>query len=1220
MSDVGISAGFQAGATLAVALDVLLKTSALLALAYAIHAALGRGRPLVRSAFWNGCLVGLILLPGASLAFPRLRVAIPSGPASPLPRAVPSIGLDSVEAPRPTGPRFEIPAEAPGLPTVGGSGVASLPRPGRPAPVARSRPVARWDWGVAALGVYLAGVLVAGLRLVGSMVAVGRLVAGSWAVDDPRWVGPLAGWRGRLGVARGVEIRASGAVSVPIAVGWLRPSIVVPAGLVGSAGTGVIDSVLLHELGHVRRGDFGWNLARKVVEVAYWPHPLVWPIARVVGPVREQACDDLCVHALGGPVGYSASLLSVASRLVRRPDASLGLAMARPSNLARRLTWIAGSAGAPRCLLRWPARLAVAAGVAAFAGVLGSVEVARSTAKARPVEAKQEPKPKAEEIPPKADPDGPEVVVVTVKAKDTGRPLAGAKVQAYLNFQFEDLFTDAEGRVRIDRAGRTFNDSLNIDIDASGYVQQRFAFARRGRLPKIPAELTVELNPGEETLGGKVVDEEGKPIAGVGVKVWGYLGSKKESHELAFMVEARTDARGEWRCRSFRAMRFAFLYLSHPDYLADTSMTPRRHGKPQASSQDQPGDRPMGVLRDFSDVQTLTKGDVLAGVVLDEQGKPVAGAEVGWLTEQAMQSTFHNHLPVTTSGADGRFRFGHVAEGRLMVQAKASGHAPGLSWAEAGRGAEPVEVRVGPPRTLAGRVVDSKGVGVAGASVNVDAWRGSRALGVLIKTDAEGRFRWTEAPGDSLLIGVGCSGFMSISQQRVVPDEREIPFTLRRSLSISGTVRDASTKKVIDDSTVEVGRPNPKTGEMVWREGSVFAMQGTLQANLDAEDAAEYSLRIRARGYETQVTRAFRADEGEVEYDVALKPTGQPQVVPLNGTVRRLDGSPLAGVDVAVTYPRVPRRRDLRAVSISDGKIVPDRDQPVAKTGPDGRFTIGREADPDGRSFAVIVAHPDGFAEVDRASFEANPNIVLRPWARVEGVVKLGGRPAPGAVVAAYADRLGNADVPSISDRSNAPTDGEGRFVFARVVPGDVRLGAKPGAGDKSQAWLNGTVVRLSPGEVAHVELGGRGRPVVARIARPAGFDPKADYKVHSEFGFESDRPRIPYPDGMLQKADGSAVTWAKQWWASAEGLAYRQARFGVAQVKLQPDGTIRVEDVPPGDYELTLTYSAERIYGPGASPERIARVTKKFTIPPIPEGRSDEPFDLGTLEPVPLK
>ena len=62
------------------------------------------------------------------------------------------------------------------------------------------------------------------------------------------------------------------------------------------------------------------------------------------------------------------------------------------------------------------------------------------------------------------------------------------------------------------------------------------------------------------------------------------------------------------------------------------------------------------------------------------------------------------------------------------------------------------------------------------------------------------------------------------------------------------------------------------------------------------------------------------------------------------------------------------------------------------------------------------------------------------------------------------------------------------------------------------------------------------------------------------------------------------------------------------------------LEDVPPGAYRLDLMYTADPIPGGRSAAERIARATRRFTIPEIPSGRSDEPFDLGELRPTPNK
>ena len=354
-------------------------------------------------------------------------------------------------------------------------------------------------------------------------------------------------------------------------------------------------------------------------------------------------------------------------------------------------------------------------------------------------------------------------------AHDTGQPLANARVRPYLDRQNAFLLTDDQGRVTIDLANRTFRDSLSVDTWADGYVQQRFFFSQDdSRHPKIPETFTVELLPGEETLGGTVVNEEGQPIAGVKVEIWGYLGEKKVPEELAYMVDATTDEQGQWRCRSFRDMTFAYLYLSHPDYLTDKDQgTARRHGQPRPSQPIQEDTQPMEVLRDFTDRQVMKRGVRLTGTVTDANGQPVADAEVGWLGFDRREYTFRSDMPRTTTDTQGVFHFNNVTPGELDVQVKANGHAPALERLEARPDMEPVSITLEKPRILRGRVVDAMGQPIADAFVIIDTWRSYRSLDVFLKTDAEGRFRWDDAPDDLILINASKTGYDTIFQQRV---------------------------------------------------------------------------------------------------------------------------------------------------------------------------------------------------------------------------------------------------------------------------------------------------------------------------------------------------------------------------------------------------------------------------------------------------------------------
>ena len=147
----------------------------------------------------------------------------------------------------------------------------------------------------AIVGVWLAGVGVFGLRLAGGWF-VARRVAREAVRPAAAEIQRLAVVVGeRLGVRRAVTVLESSLVAVPVMVGWLKPVIVLPAAALAGLTPDQLESLLAHELAHVRRHDFLVNLLQSIVEALLFYHPAVWWISRRVRMERERCCDDVTV-------------------------------------------------------------------------------------------------------------------------------------------------------------------------------------------------------------------------------------------------------------------------------------------------------------------------------------------------------------------------------------------------------------------------------------------------------------------------------------------------------------------------------------------------------------------------------------------------------------------------------------------------------------------------------------------------------------------------------------------------------------------------------------------------------------------------------------------------------------------------------------------------------------------------------------------------------------
>ena len=97
---------------------------------------------------------------------------------------------------------------------------------------------------------------------------------------------------------RSVRLLESARVSVPIVVGWIKPTLLVPAAVLGGLAPSELEAVLAHELAHIRRHDYLVNLLQSAVETLLFYHPGVWWVSHVVRVEREHCCDDLAVIGL----------------------------------------------------------------------------------------------------------------------------------------------------------------------------------------------------------------------------------------------------------------------------------------------------------------------------------------------------------------------------------------------------------------------------------------------------------------------------------------------------------------------------------------------------------------------------------------------------------------------------------------------------------------------------------------------------------------------------------------------------------------------------------------------------------------------------------------------------------------------------------------------------------------------------------------------------------
>ncbi|ALO35911.1 peptidase M56 [Colwellia sp. MT41] len=100
---------------------------------------------------------------------------------------------------------------------------------------------------------------------------------------------------------------------VPMAIGWLKPVVLLPASMVTGLSSAQLEMLILHELAHIRRHDYLVNFLQTLIELLFFFHPSVHWIGKQIRNEREYCSDDIAVQHCGDAIAYAHTLTDTAS-------------------------------------------------------------------------------------------------------------------------------------------------------------------------------------------------------------------------------------------------------------------------------------------------------------------------------------------------------------------------------------------------------------------------------------------------------------------------------------------------------------------------------------------------------------------------------------------------------------------------------------------------------------------------------------------------------------------------------------------------------------------------------------------------------------------------------------------------------------------------------------------------------------------------------------------
>lgn len=168
---------------------------------------------------------------------------------------------------------------------------------------------------------WLAGMLALGPTLLIKSFRLTRRISRVRPITESRWLNLLEDCKTDMGLHIPLTLVETDHVHGPMLMGFIRPRLLLPEGLLELLTADQARCIFLHELAHIRRKDIllGWFIA--FLLLLHWFNPLVWLASLRFRADRELACDaEALAHlATEQRPEYGRTLLQLAETLSAAP-------------------------------------------------------------------------------------------------------------------------------------------------------------------------------------------------------------------------------------------------------------------------------------------------------------------------------------------------------------------------------------------------------------------------------------------------------------------------------------------------------------------------------------------------------------------------------------------------------------------------------------------------------------------------------------------------------------------------------------------------------------------------------------------------------------------------------------------------------------------------------------------------------------------------------------
>lgn len=177
--------------------------------------------------------------------------------------------------------------------------------------------------------IYILFVLYNAVKLLGAWLRTRRLAENAYSAPLPDAIqAAIEKCRAAIDDDQ-ADFLFSNALAVPVTIGHFKPLVILPAEFLRETDTDLLITAIGHELVHVQRRDYLFNLMFTLALLPMSFHPAAMLLKRRIAAARELCCDEMVAEKLLTAEVYARSLVTIAGSAARPgrlvPTTSVGI-------------------------------------------------------------------------------------------------------------------------------------------------------------------------------------------------------------------------------------------------------------------------------------------------------------------------------------------------------------------------------------------------------------------------------------------------------------------------------------------------------------------------------------------------------------------------------------------------------------------------------------------------------------------------------------------------------------------------------------------------------------------------------------------------------------------------------------------------------------------------------------------------------------------------------